>query len=167
MSLELLLPDPSATSQAGFLLGRALLAEGLENLLITCQGPLGAGKTTFCQGLGRALGTAPGAVKSPTFSLAHQYPGTPGLAHLDLYRLGERAWAEFAEAGLEEYLTGICLVEWPEKLPWSFWPEDRLELALALPESGSGRLLAGLGRTEAAREIWEMTARSYWERKQE
>jgi tRNA threonylcarbamoyl adenosine modification protein YjeE len=97
---------------------------------VTLSGPLGAGKTTFAQGFGEALGLPPGEVASPTFSLADVHrAGHVTLNHLDLYRLGgdggppEAALREFLEAGLDECLeTGYSLVEWPERLPDAFWP---------------------------------------------
>lgn len=86
--------------------------------LVFLQGDLGAGKTTFVQGLVGALGyTEP--VRSPTFALMHLYPVDHGaikrIVHLDLYRLKDRS--ELRAFGLEEFLhdsTTIVLVEWPE-----------------------------------------------------
>jgi len=143
---ETFLPDAAATSAAGRGLGRRLAEAGRRgalpsSFLITLSGDLGTGKTTFCQGLGRGLGTDdPAAIVSPTFTLANEYPGLVDIFHLDLYRL--ESPREFAEAGLEDYLArpGLTVVEWPEKMPPDFWPADRLALKLAF--CGAGRLLA-------------------------
>ena len=56
---------------------------------MVCSGALGAGKTTFAQGLAAGLGVS-GAVTSPTFVLARAHKTTTGLAfvHADAYRLG-------------------------------------------------------------------------------
>ncbi|MDR1164380.1 MAG: tRNA (adenosine(37)-N6)-threonylcarbamoyltransferase complex ATPase subunit type 1 TsaE [Deltaproteobacteria bacterium] len=106
-----------------------------EPLTIALSGPLGAGKTTFVKGFGKALGIAPKDIVSPTFGLATVYEEAEiPFVHLDLYRLGaegqgrEAAAREFREAGLEDALRGWALVEWPEKLPDSFWRERVLKI---------------------------------------
>ena len=92
------------------------LAKELKPGDVVClEGDLGAGKTTFTQGLAAALGV-PGRVTSPTFCIVqeHQSPDVL-LVHMDLYRLhGE----EDVEAiGWEDYLSrgAIIAVEWPER----------------------------------------------------
>ena len=77
------------------------------------EGPIGAGKTTLVQACARMLGVSE-PVTSPTFALAHLYEGTPPVAHLDLYRLGEAAGRDPADllAYLSEDVIGF--VEWPE-----------------------------------------------------
>lgn len=83
-------------------------------------GPLGAGKTTLVQALGRALGSR-AQISSPTYTLIHEYPTPAGvLVHVDAYRL-ERAEALF-ELGLEDYLerAQLVAVEWGEGLLAAF-----------------------------------------------
>ncbi|MDR1085500.1 MAG: tRNA (adenosine(37)-N6)-threonylcarbamoyltransferase complex ATPase subunit type 1 TsaE [Deltaproteobacteria bacterium] len=137
------MPDAIATGEAGAALGLIILEKGPKTLAVTLTGELGVGKTTFCQGLGRALGAKPGEVKSPTFSLANEYLGTVTFGHLDLFRLEKNPLTEFLEAGLDEYLGGLCLVEWADRLPESVWPEDRIDISLTL--TAQGRLLTGRG----------------------
>jgi len=80
-------------------------------------GGLGAGKTTFAQGFGRALGVA-GPVTSPTFTLVRQYATTTApdgvavLLHADVYRLD--SLAEVVDLSLHELLEegAVALVEW-------------------------------------------------------
>ena len=82
--------------------------------IIVLAGEMGAGKTAFAQGFGRALGVTE-AITSPTFTLVHSHP-VPGtkltLHHADLYRLDstfdvdDLALHELAEFG------GIVLIEW-------------------------------------------------------
>ena len=92
------------------------LAKELKPGDVVClEGDLGAGKTTFTQGLAAALGV-PGRVTSPTFCIVqeHQSPDVL-LVHMDLYRLhGE---ADVEAIGWEDYLSrgAIIAVEWPER----------------------------------------------------
>jgi len=80
------------------------------------EGPFGAGKTTFVQGLARGLDVA-SPISSPTFVIETQYQGRLTLYHIDLYRL-ERIEPELL-GELEEHLygDGVAAVEWAERLP--------------------------------------------------
>jgi tRNA threonylcarbamoyladenosine biosynthesis protein TsaE len=93
-------------------------------------GPLGAGKTTFVQGLARGLGVAElSEVLSPTYTLVNEYPTRPKekirrLVHIDLYRLADGAKAE--ALGIDEYLhraDAVVAVEWADSQPQLFGPE--------------------------------------------
>lgn len=81
--------------------------------LLVLDGPLGAGKTTFTQGLGEGLGVR-GAVASPTFVIARVHPSLdqgPELVHVDAYRLGE-AW-DIEDLDLDADLDhAVTVVEW-------------------------------------------------------
>lgn len=86
--------------------------------LIVLTGELGAGKTTFTQGLGAGLGVREGII-SPTFVLARQHPndpdgpnpGGPTLVHVDAYRLTTAA--EVDDIDLEDTVpTSVTVVEW-------------------------------------------------------
>ena len=86
--------------------------------LVLLEGGLGAGKTTFVQGLARGMGL-PSAVKSPTYTLVHEHPasapGRPGLGHLDLYRIP--VGRDLGDLGLDELLArGAVVVEWGGRL---------------------------------------------------
>jgi tRNA threonylcarbamoyladenosine biosynthesis protein TsaE len=84
--------------------------------IILLTGELGAGKTTFIQGLAKGLG-AKENVSSPSFVLINEYrSGRIPLIHLDLYRLDNLAQIE--ELGLEDYYSQpiIMVIEWGEKL---------------------------------------------------
>ena len=96
-------------------LAKELAKELKPGDVICLEGDLGAGKTTFTQGLAAALGV-PGRVTSPTFCIVQEHQSPDVLfVHMDLYRLhGE----EDVEAiGWEDYLSrgAIIAVEWPER----------------------------------------------------
>lgn len=97
----------------------AVAAVARSGDLIVLSGEMGAGKTAFAQGFGRALGIDE-PITSPTFTLVHSYDiASPAhaarartLHHADLYRLDRTA--EIADLALEELAEyhGIVLVEW-------------------------------------------------------
>ena len=71
-------------------LGRELAATLRAGDVVILEGPLGAGKTTFTQGLADGLGVK-GRVTSPTFIIARHHKSKttgPDLVHVDAYRLG-------------------------------------------------------------------------------
>lgn len=78
---------------------------------ISLFGDLGAGKTTFVQGMAKGLGIK-GNVVSPSFTLEQRYQEK--LAHIDLYRLHPVQAAEFS-LHMEDFL-GIRAIEWPERM---------------------------------------------------
>ena len=106
-------------------LAASLLPRMTEGAVIALHGDLGAGKTTFVQGLAQAMGvTSP--VTSPTFSLLGEYRGAAQrLIHLDLYRLSSPE--ELLDIGFLDYLAApnIVVVEWPERaetiMPATAW----------------------------------------------
>jgi tRNA threonylcarbamoyladenosine biosynthesis protein TsaE len=111
-SLDFLSRSPEQTRRIGVRLG-ALLRHGD---LICLQGDLGAGKTTFVQGLAQGWG-ALDAVSSPTFVLVNQYRRADGgqFHHMDAYRIDSLPEAE--ELDLDAMLAeGPLLVEWAERL---------------------------------------------------
>jgi tRNA threonylcarbamoyladenosine biosynthesis protein TsaE len=96
----------------GAALGRA--AFGGDRFFL--EGPLGAGRTTFVQGLAEGLDVQT-PVSSPSFVIENQYRGRLVLYHVDLYRL-ERVEPELLES-LEEHLfgDGVTAIEWADRLP--------------------------------------------------
>ena len=96
--------------------------------LILLNGPLGAGKTVFVQGVGRALGISD--VTSPTFVISRIHQGALPLIHVDVYRLLEagNAAAYLDDLDLDTAREdGLTVIEWggAESARLS---DDRLEI---------------------------------------
>lgn len=107
------------------------LAEKLAILLrpgdvVTLEGDLGAGKTTFTKGIGAGLGVRR-TINSPTYTIVKEYAGELPLYHMDVYRLENSE----EDIGFDEYFNGngISIVEWPQFIQ-AFLPEERLDIRL-------------------------------------
>ena len=98
--------------------------------LLVLTGDLGAGKTTFTQGLGARLGVE-GSVTSPTFVIAREHAALgrrPGLVHVDAYRLG--SIEELDDLDLDTSLDEVVtVVEWGEGVAEALSP-SRLEVRI-------------------------------------
>ena len=103
--------------------------------ILALQGDLGAGKTTFVQGLAKELGIRE-VLQSPTFTFCQIYEGSCELVHFDLYRLNKES--DFLLLGFEEQFDskGIVVIEWPERIA-TLIPKTALLVTLA--HSGEGR----------------------------
>jgi len=111
-TVEFLSRSPEQTRRVGMRLG----GDVKTGDVICLQGNLGAGKTTFVQGLAQGWGSLD-SVSSPTFILVNVYRSATGeqLFHLDTYRLESIPEAE--ELDLDSMLTeGALIIEWPERL---------------------------------------------------
>jgi tRNA threonylcarbamoyladenosine biosynthesis protein TsaE len=118
---------------------RSLAAEWAATLpadsTVALHGDLGAGKTTWVQGLALGFGVA-GPVTSPTFTIYNLHRGAARmLAHMDAYRLGSDRDAE--DLLLEEFLVSPwCLaVEWPDRVA-GWIPPGALHLNLDIGADG-------------------------------
>ena len=83
--------------------------------VIVLVGDLGAGKTTFVQGMGRALGVRE-PITSPTFVISRVHEGERGmrLIHIDAYRIA--SGHELDDLDLDvELESGIAVVEWGDR----------------------------------------------------
>ena len=131
-------------------LGAALAHSIRPGQVIALRGDLGAGKTTFVQGLAAGLGFV-GQVTSPTFILVNEYllPGRRRLVHIDAYRLGDTSTVALDEAatfGLEDILAAedaIVAIEWSERVAGAL-PDDYLlvELQAIAPDARRIRIRA-------------------------
>lgn len=109
------------------------------NSVIALYGDLGAGKTTFVQGLVQGLGGDSRMAQSPTFTYMHLYPAKIPLTHFDLYRL--KSESDFLEMGFDEafYSDGVVAIEWPERIA-SLLPTPRLEVRLTHEDEQTRKL---------------------------
>lgn len=108
--------------------------------LVTLRGPLGAGKTTFVQGVARALG-APSEAVSPTFVLIVEHESEPPLLHMDAYRLENECYDAMRDAGVFDFLDrddAVKLIEWPERIE-DFLPAPRIAIEIAAGENDDER----------------------------
>ena len=97
-----------------------------SGMVLTLEGDLGAGKTTFTKGLAKGLEIKRN-VNSPTFTMIKEYEGRLPLYHMDVYRLKN----SLEDIGLEEYFygEGICVIEWASIIE-DILPKERLDIKI-------------------------------------
>ena len=101
-------------------------------VILAMEGDLGAGKTTFIQALGRALGVK-GKVLSPTFVIIKHFniltfKHFSDFYHFDCYRLEDPK--EILALGFEEIIKdpkNLVAIEWAEKIK-KILPKDAIWL---------------------------------------
>ena len=115
-------------------LGERLAQKLNPQSIVLLHGPIGAGKTSFVQGIAKGLSISED-ITSPTFALSHHYySGKIPLIHLDLYRLENISSAKevfFSEEEEALQRKAILVVEWPEliePLIKDFW---KIEISYA------------------------------------
>lgn len=138
--------SPEQTRALGRALGEVLRAGDL----IMLRGGLGAGKTTFTQGIGEGMGVR-GRVASPTFIVARVHPslvGGPDLIHADAYRISDLEDLETLD--LDSSLAdSVTVVEWGEGKTEAM-SSERLEIAVVRGTGGTA------GRAEGAIDLETM-----------
>ena len=141
--------SPEETRALAARLGARLQAGDILCLV----GDLGAGKTTFTQGLALGLGLPPDEpVNSPTFTLVAEHPGgRVPLVHLDVYRLTRSS--DLYDLAFDEYLNGdsVVVIEWADKITEAL-PPERLDITLtsAAPDTRQIVMTAWGARAEEA-----------------
>lgn len=131
MSFKFQTENEHATRQA---------AQQLASLLpdacwIRLDGELGAGKTTFTQGLGKALGIQR-AIKSPTYTIIKEYPlqEKRKFVHIDAYRL-EESGADTVDVDLYRH-DNVVVIEWAQYIEESL-PESYLHIQIRYIEASA------------------------------
>lgn len=119
-------------------LGRRVAGHLAGGDVLVLSGELGAGKTTFTQGLGEGLGVR-GGITSPTFVIARVHPSLaagPELVHVDAYRLGGQA--ELDDLDLDTDLDeAVTVVEWGTGVAEGL-SESRLEVRITRATGDAG-----------------------------
>lgn len=107
--------------------------------LVTLSGELGAGKTSFVQGVGSALGID-SSITSPTFVLEKIYQLTnqsfERLVHIDAYRLN--GGAELVPLGFWQTIAAprtLIMLEWPERVNDGL-PQADVRITLTVADEG-------------------------------
>ena len=129
----------TAAAEETRLLAAELAAVLPPDSTLALHGDLGAGKTTFVQGLAQGLGVRE-HVTSPTFAIYTVYRGDGRtLVHLDAYRLENEHQVEALL--LEEFLASpwVLAVEWPEKTGAWLSP-TALHLTLSIVDGDQHRI---------------------------
>ena len=111
-TIDFISRNPDQTRRIGARIGASLQAGDV----ICLQGDLGAGKTTFVQGVAQGWGSLDPA-SSPTFIIVNEYRRPDGgkLFHMDAYRIDSAPEAE--QLDLDSMLAeGALLIEWPERI---------------------------------------------------
>ena len=123
------------------------LAEHLpQSALVTLEGDLGAGKTTFVKAVATAVGIDPSTVTSPTFNLITIHESQDIMLrfiHADMYRLTDPD--ELIEIGWDSALAAPpdyrcwTFVEWPQRIAPAL-PAERLCIKFEVTGKSSRRL---------------------------
>jgi len=103
------------------------LGSGLQSgSILTLEGDLAAGKTTFTKGLALGLGIND-VIDSPTFAIVKEYEGKIPLFHMDVYRLDGDSDIEF----ILEYFDrkGVCVIEWASIIEQDL-PDKRIDVRI-------------------------------------
>ena len=122
---------PLATFEKTLAFGKEIAQSISKNTVLALSGDLGAGKTTFVQGLALGLSIEE-PIQSPTFVLLNVYEG---LAHFDLYRL--KSPDDFMSLGFDEYFhnNNICAIEWPDRIK-DLLPKDTIHIHFSYENEG-------------------------------
>lgn len=117
-------------------LGRSMGRHLEPGNLVCLYGELGAGKTTFIQGLAEGLGVEESPT-SPSFTLIHEHHGRAPFYHLDLYRLTA---ADLPDIGVDEVMDSkaVVAVEWADRLPEEL-RRDALHIEMSFADGETAR----------------------------
>lgn len=139
--------------------------------VVLLDGPLGSGKTTFTQGLGKALGVKR-AIKSPTYTIVKEYSiegATPfELIHIDAYRL-ETGGADSID--LHSYLRPdtVVFIEWSQFIA-DYLPENFIKIGFVPQSELNNRQIEISVHGETNKQVYQQLVTDWmrnWERDDE
>ncbi len=145
--LEILTKSDKETKKLARNFAKILIKEnqGMEAMVISMEGDLGAGKTTFTQGFAEGLGIKE-KIQSPTFVILKIYPLrrrtflARQFIHVDAYRLGSK---DFAVLGWQDFVKNnhnIMVVEWGDKIK-TILPKNSIRIVFAHQKNPKHRLI--------------------------
>jgi tRNA threonylcarbamoyladenosine biosynthesis protein TsaE len=137
------------TKELGKKIG-ALLKSG--DILIL-EGDLGAGKTTFTQGIAQGMNIKD-YVKSPTFTYVMEYRGKIPLYHFDLYRLKDPE--ELYDLGFEDFLyQGVLVMEWGSLVEKMLAEDGFYYIKISLLKTGENTRIIHIEDTAKGRGLYK------------
>lgn len=143
--MKIFLQDATATEKLGVRIGSRILIRPQWGKDIFLFGDVGAGKTSFVQGLAEGLGISY-PIQSPTFALIshHEIPRNKEdletLVHMDMYRLENPNAINMAEIYDEIHeKSSINAIEWSENFPREMMPKTRIEIHISRNKKDSIR----------------------------
>jgi len=128
LQLDLATASPEETRA----LGESLAGTLRPGDVVSLTGDLGAGKTTFVQGVATGLAVSE-PVLSPTFTLVRQYAGRLPIHHVDVYRLDRIQ--DVLDLGFDELLDweSVVFIEWGDAIE-ALLPQSHLQVELLIPD---------------------------------
>lgn len=122
MNQQIIVNSPEETIELAKKIGATLK----PGAVLTLEGNLAAGKTTFTKGLALGLEITD-IIDSPTFAIVKEYEGRLPLFHMDVYRLDGDSDIEF----LLEYFErdGVCVIEWASMIQEDL-PQMRIDIKI-------------------------------------
>jgi len=133
MIQKIIVNSPAETMEFAKKLGSGLAPDSV----LTLEGDLAAGKTTFTKGLALGLGIDE-IIDSPTFAIVKEYDGRVPLFHMDVYRLDGDSDIEF----LLEYFDrdGVCVIEWAQVIKQEL-PPNRIDVKIKRLDGDSREII--------------------------
>lgn len=124
------------SAEETMLLGEKLVKLLNSGTIVTLDGQLASGKTTFTKGFGRGLNIGV-PINSPTFTISKIYEGDYPLIHIDAYRLE----GIDQELGFEDFFddSWMVMIEWPSYIA-HILPKKRIDITFEVVSENTRRI---------------------------